>query len=144
MPTGSQRSGESPGWRLPGLEFNSPKGRIFGPGLKKISSLCLIRSRVTITTRHPPAWAVAEWAVWIRPVSDRRLRFGDFLNRDLWFCDFLIEMLGGESSFPGRVFSIIGNIGKLKCALAWNEKSYWQHELDHSSAKLYTALYTTR
>jgi hypothetical protein len=23
---------------------------------KKISSLCLIRSRVTITARHPPAW----------------------------------------------------------------------------------------
>jgi hypothetical protein len=61
-----------------------------------------------ITARHPLAWAVAEWAVWIRPVSDGRLGFRDFFDRDQWFRDFLIEMLGGESSFPGQVFLMLG------------------------------------
>jgi cytochrome b subunit of formate dehydrogenase len=44
---------------------------------------------------QPPAWAVVEWAVWIRPVSDGRTGF------DLWFRDFhfLIEMLGGPVEF---------------------------------------------
>jgi hypothetical protein len=55
----------------------------------------------------PSDLAVAEWAVWIRPISDGRPGFGDFLDRDLWFRDFLIKMLGGESSFPGRIFFLI-------------------------------------
>jgi hypothetical protein len=87
---------------LPGSppRFDPHGGHYWVSHQKKISSLCLIRSQVMITAHHPPAWAVAEWAVWIRPVSDGRPGFGDFLDRDLWFRDFLIEMLGGESSFP--------------------------------------------
>jgi hypothetical protein len=92
-------------WRCQAAHPGSiSRGSFLGVAPKKISSLCLIRSRVTIIVRHPPVWAVAEWVVWIRPISDGRPWFGDFLDQDLWFRDFLIEMLGGESSFPSQVF----------------------------------------
>jgi hypothetical protein len=81
-----------------------PTRVISGCRTKKIPSLCLIHSQVTITAHHPPAWTVAEWAVWIRPGSDGRPGFEDFLDRDLWFRDFLIKMLREKSSFPDRVF----------------------------------------
>jgi hypothetical protein len=46
----------------PSLGFDSPQGEFLGL-VKKIPSLCLIRSRVTMPYEPPFVWAVAEWTV---------------------------------------------------------------------------------
>jgi hypothetical protein len=71
---------------------------------QKISSLRLACSRVTVPVRHPPAWVLVQSGWLIRPISDGRPGFEDFLDRDLWFCDFLIIKLGGGVFLPRLSF----------------------------------------
>jgi hypothetical protein len=58
-----------------------PQWDEFWASLKKIPSLCLIHSWVSVPVRHPSIGALAEWQfTW--PVSDGRTGFGGFLDRD--------------------------------------------------------------
>jgi hypothetical protein len=49
-------------FRVASPEFDSFRDEFLGL-VKKISSLCLIRSRVTMSCAPLPGWAVAEWTV---------------------------------------------------------------------------------
>jgi hypothetical protein len=76
-------------WVAPrGLGFNPLVGRISGL-IKKIPSLCLVRSRVPSPTRHPTAWAVAECAVVANLLVMGGQGSGVFLAGTCWFRDFL-------------------------------------------------------
>jgi hypothetical protein len=99
-----------------GLGFDPLVGWISGL-IKKILSLCLIHSRVSSPRRHPPAWAVAEWAVVVGPLVMGGQGSEVFSIGTCWFRDFLaisglcapwVSALGdvGEGGFPlpGRVF----------------------------------------
>jgi hypothetical protein len=63
-------------------------GRILGL-VKKIPSLCLIRSRVPSPARHPPVWAVAEWAAIAGPLVMGGQGSGGFSTGTCWFRDLL-------------------------------------------------------
>jgi hypothetical protein len=101
-----------------GLGFDPLVGRILGI-VKKIPSVCLVRSRIPSPARHPPAWAIAEWAVVAVPLVMGGQCSRVFSTRTYWFRDFLaisglcapwVPALGdvGEGGFllPGRVFFI--------------------------------------
>jgi hypothetical protein len=102
-----------------GLEFDPLVGRISGL-VKKIPSLCLVRSWVLSLVHHPPAWAVPEWAVVADPLVMGDQGSGVFLTGTCWFRDFLAisglcapwvsapgDVSEGDFPLPGRFFFIL-------------------------------------
>jgi hypothetical protein len=70
------------------LRFDPLVGRISSL-VKKILSLCLVRSRVPSPARHPPVQAILEWAVVASLLVMRGQGSGVFLIGTCWFRDFL-------------------------------------------------------
>jgi hypothetical protein len=118
-----------------GLGFDPLVGRILGL-VKKIPSLCLVRSRVLSPTRHPPVWAVAEWAVVVGPLVMGGQCSGVFSTGSCWFRDFLSHQWVacalsatpgnvGEDGFtlPGRVF--FSTEEDKSGEIVWTWKLHW-------------------
>jgi hypothetical protein len=78
-------------------------GSEFSDLVKKIPSLCPIRSRVTMSCAPPSGWVVTEWTVDADPlVMGTRVR--GFSRPGLLFRSLLNIIPGGRSFSPGRVF----------------------------------------
>jgi hypothetical protein len=84
-----------------------PIGSEFSGFVKKIPSLCPIRSRVAMSCVSPSGWAVAEWTVDASPLV-MGSGFGNFLGRDHCFGLFLYGIPGGRS-FPPRSSFLISS-----------------------------------